>query len=684
MNPKAIEKLGRKAIPLFQAHEIVQALSKEVGMTKAERGLLESSVESMAKIQLPGHPVMVASLDLMSFINNLQKAIKDNDASFLWQQRGICVKRVVDVEEFIESKEYMGQKGYLRPAIKKEILRLFDNDNYIEAVLTGAIGIGKNYFADLALAYMLYRLSVFHNPQLEFDLAPGSSIVFIMQSLTLTLARKVAFGQFADRLRLSPYFQKHFPYDHQITSELRFPKGIFVSPIGGSDTGAIGMNVFGGVIDEMNFMAQTADSAYARPDEEIFDQAERLYSSLIRRMESRFMQKGKLPGILILISSVNYPGDFTDRKVVESKTNPHIFVMKMAAWEALPADRFDGEKFLVEVGSDLKQSRLLNSMEEALDEADVIEVPVEYRTVFERDIDMALREVGGITTCSSHPFIPYRSQIQAAQVQFSERSGGIQLFKYESCVISHVVDALAPDWEQLVNMDYLENVIFDPTQAFAGHIDVGVTQDAAGVAIGRIIGDKMLPSTQFFDEKTKQFKEVRDLRVPFYQLDGLLQVKPPPGGEVDLELLRDLMLFLRGRIYLKWMTMDSYQSTMLIQAFRKMRIRSGVLSVDTSIAPYAELKQSIKDERILFAPHEVAARELREVEKDRKKDKIDHPEKGSKDVSDAMAGVVYMLQHKEAKYGRAVQRPTRISDLNDPAVRRIRIGKAGRPHRNVI
>ena len=52
--------------------------------------------------------------------------------------------------------------------------------------------------------------------------------------------------------------------------------------------------------------------------------------------------------------------------------------MKYSQWEALPEDRFTGEKFLVEVEDDVKQSRLLKTREEAVDDDKVIEVPIEY------------------------------------------------------------------------------------------------------------------------------------------------------------------------------------------------------------------------------------------------------------------------------------------------------------------
>lgn len=665
-----------RVIPLEKAEEFAVKTARAAGLSNKDSLILDLMVKAVPKIEVDG--TFVARLDdVYGFLSNLDRAIREHDSAFLLLKRGLCVDKIVDIEEFVESADYLNQKGYVRPAIRRKLLELFAPGNeYIEAVLTGAIGIGKNYFADCALAYMVYVLSCFHNPQLEFDLAPGSSIVFIQQSVTLTLARKVLYDQFAERIRRSKYFKQRFRFDPEVKSELRFPKGVTILPVGGSDTSALGMNVFGGVIDEMNFMARTRDSALVRyTAEDEYDQAERLYSTLIRRIKSRFMQKGKVPGKLLLVSSTNYPGDFTDRKVEEAKHDTTIFVMKYSQWEALPADRFCGEKFLVEVGNDFKRSQVIPTMEAAVDKDDVIEVPIEYKTEFDRDIDAALRDLGGIAAGSKSPFIPYRELIGKAMDHFETIVGGRQLFKLDEVVLQNLFSSDEdPDWSLLVDETYFDRCMAVSETPFAAHIDVGLTTDAAGLAIGRIVGYKMLAESKIFDESCGSFVEVRDIRVPIYQIDGVLRIVAPANDEVDLGLVRDLILYLRGKLPLHYATSDSYQSAMLIQAFRKARIRSGVLSVDTSSAPYTEVKLAIKDERIWLPRHSVLARELREVEKDKKKDKVDHPPGGSKDVSDAVAGVVYILQKKEASYGRPARRIARSGSSDGRRIRKIHFG----------
>ena len=55
----------------------------------------------------------------------------------------------------------------------------------------------------------------------------------------------------------------------------------------------------GGLIDELNYMSVVEKSKVA-VDKGTYDQAILLYNSIARRRKSRFMENGKLPGILCL------------------------------------------------------------------------------------------------------------------------------------------------------------------------------------------------------------------------------------------------------------------------------------------------------------------------------------------------------------------------------------------------
>lgn len=654
--------LINKFLSLSTAVHLYKTKLAEYDCSEEEGAIIEKIITSTPCIR-KDNKIFIPLDQLKIMLENFSLAIEEKDPDILQQQRGLKVDRIVDIEEFVKSKDYLAQKRDVRPVIMKALNEFWDpSQNYIVGMIGGGIGVGKNYFAFVSTAYMIYHLNCYYNPQLEFDFAPGSGIVLIFQSKNEKLAKKVMFEQFAEMLRKSKYFQDHCNFDPRIRSELRFPNNISLLPIGGSDTAALGMNVYGGVQDELNFMERVKDSVHTKyTGEAEYDQAERIYNALRRRIKSRFINKGKIPGKLILLSSKNYEGDFTDRqkeearKQIEETGTSDIYVMECAQWEAIPANKFSGEKFLIEVGDDTKRSRIIRWRSEARDPEKVIEVPTEYLTDFQRDIEGALKDLGGMSVGTKSPFIPYKELLTKAMTKHQEEFGGRSLFKYEKIKLSVESPEITrwEEWDQVVDLDYIEECLFNVNQSFAAHIDVGLNKekgDAAGLAISHIFGYTKLPEYKYYDPKSGEFVEVREMNVPIYCVDGALQILAQMGDEIDLNLVRDLVLYIKQKVNLKWGTLDTYQSRMMIQAFRRVKMRSGVLSVDTSIAPYTELKLSIKDNRILLPYSEILHKEIREVEKIQGKDRVDHPLAGTKDVADGVAGSIYILQLKEARY----------------------------------
>lgn len=688
-------------------------------------------------------------------------------------------------------------------------------DNTIEVVFGGATGIGKTYMASIVMLFMVYRLSCYHNPQLEFFLAPGTSIVFSVQSASLNLAKKVAFDAVGGLCKQSNYFMQHFMYDKNVRTELRFPKGIYIFPLSGADTAALGLNLFGGCfpaeqeylrsdgsygvfgdcetdniltsdgfsvfdaeapsqsvcthtlaeiirlhfedgsfidctpeqrfkneqnewvcadaaggqallftsnlqgvkgtlltirctrierlkkhipvfdkkevqgthacivpiktkegsrsskhliahncLDELNFMQVVTNSARGgAAGLEGYDQAAGIYNTIITRIKGRFQDKGKIPGKLLLLSSANYPGDFISRKEDEFKESqaryeqtkdpkdrPTIHVIKMSQWESIPEDRFCGEKFLLEIGNENKTTRILRTMDDAVEESDVIEIPVEYISEFRKDPEKSLRDIAGIPVGGKNLFIPYRSKIEDAQLNFETLYPQGQLFLYDSLVMQEILhDMSRPDFSLLINKEHLQELLLDTATPFAVHIDLGITGDAAGLCISRITGYKLVPHTKIYDPSAGSFVEVRDERMPVYTIHGAMQIKHG-GGEVDIDALTDFVIYLRQFLNIKYTTMDTFQSRTSLQRLKKHGIVVGTVSTDTDQEPYTELRSSLKDDRMLMPRHYVLAHELSTLQRG-SDGKVDHPlGTGSKDVSDAAACSCFVLLRREANF----------------------------------
>lgn len=578
------------------------------------------------------------------------------------------IREPVDIVEFTESPEYMGQGAYVRPRIMDHLLELHNPDNYFyEVVLGGGIGIGKNYFADISLAYDLYHLSCLYSPQSFYELAPGSKIVFIHQSKTEKLAKEVVFEHFGNRLELSGYFPKFFMYNKKFRKVMKFPHLVEVMPISSADTSALGMNVFGAVIDEMNFMSKVKKSKKVeRYGEEEYDQAEVLYRTILRRMESRFDRLGRLPGKVYLISSANYEGDFIDRKEKEALENPHIFVMHMAQWESflnkdgtLMRKKYSGNFFFVRKPTETAAGGVFTDKPVPLDEEDadnILTVPIEHKEAFDRDLIGSLRDIAGVAVTRTSRFIS-KNYIEAGFNLYETIYGKEQIFTHKQVELT--VNSEVSD---LVNYTFLRRL--NPQGPFAMHIDLAISGDCAGVAIAHAIGSKEVNFRVAFNPETGEFNREPKGTLPVFGVPGLLQIIPPKGGEIEIHILRELLGIVCEFIPVYWLTMDRHQSASTLQYFRSRNISTGIISVDRTPEPYTETKFAIKEERVYIARHEVLAEEMPLLDQDNTTGKIDHPEDGSKDLSDSLAGVVFSLSQKKASY-RLQHRP-KVLPLNVP------------------
>jgi hypothetical protein len=531
----------------------------------------------------------------------------------------------VDPRTFVESAYFLNQAKDIYPEVMKAIVELNTGD-YVEAVLSGGIGVAKTTIALITTAYQLYALSCLREPQAYFSLQPSSEIIFVFQSITEALSKGVDYDRFRSMVGQSPYFNERFPFNQTLKAQMQFPNRIIVKPLSGSAHAAIGQNIFGGVIDEVNFMAVTQNSNLA-PDGGLFDQASEIYNAIVTRRKSRFMQGGKLPGMLCLVSSNRYPGEFTERKEKEAqgelrKTGrSSIYVYRKTLWQVRPAGTYSKDTFRVFLGDIARKPRLLEDSEVvAQSDADlVMKIPLEFRDEFERDILSAIRDIAGRSTFALHPFIINVNGVSAA---FDKRRSILSL----------------PDCDfvtsrPLIYLDHIER----PDEPRFAHVDLGLTNDSAGVAMGWV------------SDFTRARRGIDHWEVlPIIEYDFVLEVKPPRNGEIEFENIRRLFYRLRdaARINLKWITFDTYQSRDSVQLLRQKSFMSDLISMDKEPLPYEVTKTAFYDGRMRLPEHKKALQEFVRLERDPGTGKIDHPPKGSKDCADAIAGVAYGLTYR--------------------------------------
>lgn len=567
------------------------------------------------------------------------------------KERDKYKRPIVSVREFVEGEYYLDSKNILYPKVMAE-LEIMNNGEYQEAVLTGAIGTGKTTLALYATAFQLYKLSCLKNPHEMFGLDPASEILFVFQSINANLAKAVDFARFRTMIAKSQYFKENFAFNKDLESELKFPNRIIVKPVSGSESAAIGQNVIGGILDELNYMA-LIDNSKLSIDAGSYDQAMALYNSIARRRQSRFMQAGKLPGLLCLVSSKRYPGQFTDKKEDEARREiartgkTKIYVYDKRVWDIKPAGSFTLPTFRVFIGDEARRPRILEKGERLVqygadtEEHLVVDIPGEYLSEFETDLMNALRDIAGVATLSKHPFIVNRESIGKAMRRTN--------IAFESERV---------DFEEY-QLSILASEIIEPKLPRFFHCDLAISGDSAGFAVGTVPGFKSITSVSGALEM-----------LPMIHIDALLEIAPPKGREIKLFKVRDIIHTLRRMgVNVRWGTFDQFQSRDSMQLLKQAGLSIGYQSVDTTMAPYEFLKNALYDGRLSMPYHAKCAIELASLEKVVKKNKVDHPPNGgSKDVSDALAGVVYGLTMRReiwALHGiSAVTIPTAIREAS--------------------
>ena len=586
----------------FDENEALKALSKAFGLAPE----VTEQIAERLYVLPPDR-----RRDILSRIMKDTAANADGVVTWKGCQEFLALREEpVSVREFVESPRFLDMEGVVYPKIMPHLENI-NSGNYEEVVLTGGIGSGKTTIAITTTAYGVYQLSLYADPHAQFGLDPASEILFVFQSVNQDVAR-MEYKRFRERMEMSSYFSKEFPFDRKVEGQLIFPNRIIVKPLVGKEIGAIGQNVFGGLLDEVNFM-QRVEKSKQDADGGEHDQASVLYNSLARRRESRFMRGGKLPGVLCLASSKRYPGQFTDMKEEEAEAElketgkSRIYIYDKRVWEVKPEGDFLGDKFSIFVGDSSRNPRFLEKGDSIAKEDRhlVMQIPVEFKPQFTRDITKSLRDIAGVSTRALNPYFIETDPVISA---FGRRKS---LFDRESVTFP------------IQKLKILKNRLDGTEWLRWAHIDLGLTSDSAGLTIAH----------------AQEFKESASGDImPVIAVDAMLEVRPPPNGEISFAKLRYILITLRDAgLPIRWVSFDSFQSADSMQLLRARNFTVDKVSSDRDNRAYDYLKAAFADGRVLAPRHDKCVRELLSLERDEKKGRIDHPMTGSKDCADSLA-----------------------------------------------
>jgi hypothetical protein len=316
------------------------------------------------------------------------------------------------------------------------------------------------------------------------------------------------------------------------------------------------------------------------------DDAEEGYNSIKDRIVSRFRNQGMLG----MIGSAKTVDGFMMRKYENAEGLKNRYRIWVPTWDSLlETPILSGKTF----------------------EFRGLIVPIEYEDRFKSNPENALRDLACRPSLSKQPFITLTDRIDEI---FDDKE---LLFEVKDDKFS----SFAKFKEGIKGLDGVE---------YLGHADLAVNRkdgDKLGFALGHQNG----------------FTIIDGMVQPNIRIDMAMVITAPPGGEILFYDFKQLVFFLQDRgFFIKKITSDSWNAIDFQQSMRSRGIMSDVLSMDRDTIPFDNLKKTIYEGRVKCHQYEHLKKELERLELING-ERVDHPKLFSKDVADAVCGVVYNI-----------------------------------------
>ena len=502
----------------------------------------------------------------------------------------------VSIETFIDSPHFLGLGDKVFPEVRR-MAREIINGKYMEAIVVAGIGSGKSFLSQILACYMAYTLLCMRNPFQYYRLVSDKPLTIMNMGPTATQAENVVFDGIKNLIQSSPFFLQHRP--HILGGSIYFSDNrVLLMPGNSKSTTPLGYNLFFGILDEAAFYLDNDDK----------DVAEDIYTSLQRRIVSRFGYDGGLVGI----SSPRYVDDFIMRKLKDGeKFKERIYTQTAPTWKCVPIEKQDTvNKFYFNCRKGYIEETIptdfgvVNKIQDPFDEtAEIWEIPGEYKVSFQQNPEKAKRDYGAVPSLTLQGFFP----------------------------LPHVVAACFDETREVpYDRDNVLNMPPALRTSYFIHLDLAINKGGKGDFAGLCMAH--------FDDWNITENGERQKKV---YVDLLMRIGAGPLGKIDFEDIRQIIYQLKNMGYsIKKCTMDGFQSEDMMQILTKKSIRAEYLSLDRNIEPYNTFKEVVYTGRLNCHPMPKAKEEMSRLEVI-KGVKVDHPAGGSKDVADALCGAVY-------------------------------------------
>lgn len=516
-------------------------------------------------------------------------------------------ERPVELHEFVTNDKYLGlpplsEYQYMLIRASSQIYRkqtlekLYGEEagekrwkeTVNEVIAQLGKGSGKDYCSTIAVAYIVYLLLCLKDPAKYFGKPPGDSIDIINIAINAQQAKNVFFKGLKNRINKSPWFAGKYVEKADV---IEFDKGISCHS-GHSEREAFeGYNTLVVILDEI--------SGFSIENTTGHDQAktgEAIYQMYRASVDSRFPDFGKV----ILLSFPRFKNDYIQQRynsvIGEKETiiRSHEFIVD--------PDNPD-TKFKVEWEEDRIISYRIPkvfALKRPTWEVNPTRTIEDFKISFYTTPTDALSRFACMPPEAVDAFFKSREKIEKA---FTTRNAVDDMGRFDE------------SFKPIEDVDYFI------------HVDLAQKHDHCAVAMSHV--------SQWV--KVRSFNDYEQV-APMVVVDAVRWWTPTTDKSVDFTDVKDYIISLRSRGFnIKLVTFDRWNSHDMMQQLKQYGINTETLSVAKK--HYDDMAMVVLEERVSGPSIPLLIDELLQLRIMR--DKVDHPRKGSKDLSDAVCGSIY-------------------------------------------
>lgn len=464
--------------------------------------------------------------------------------------------------------------------------RMWKN-NKKEMIMMLGKGSGKDALSTIICAYVAYQLLCLKDPARYYGKPTGDNIDIINVAINAKQANNVFFSAFKTRIKNCPWFAGKYTAR---AGDIEFIKGVKVHSLNSEGESTEGYNILIAVLDEIDGFDEGKDT----------DKGSKMYKTLRATVSSRFADVGKILALSFPRTTegfiMNKYNEFVAEKNVVIKS--HTFKLN----DDLP-DGIQENEFTIEWQEDHIISYKFNNVW-ALRRPTWDVNPTKKIEDFIMDFYSDPSDSLGRFACqpsewSDSGFFRDKGKIDASfTLQNGVSDDGSILIKPQ------------PDKEYFI------------------HVDLARLQDNCAVSMAHVDSFKSIKVGNSITEPS-----------PFVVVDVVRYWKPSKDLPIDFSHVRDFIISLRRAGFkIMRVTFDRWESMQIMEQLNAISIPSERLSVDRN--HYLEMSHVLAEHRLTGPDVELLKKELKKLVV-MPNGKVDHPNKSSKDLSDAVCGAIF-------------------------------------------